>query len=187
MIQNLAVEVAHYSPLVTLVGLALITRKHEVPGHYWLIVAAFLVSTFTDTIRVVTEVPWVLTAFYPSVQLGLLGLAFGANWIPLVLLALSLPVIMFGIPTQGPELLVTTLGSAAVLWISRSSSLRSSMWAYCGGATAFYLLLALSREMWVGYSYHGCRLLAFALFLRAAYLGRATPRLVDGTAPLRQS
>lgn len=168
-----AMQVAHWSALVPTVGLIVNHRRgRSVPNFYWVVAAGFAVSFVADlfALNMVGEATWSVTSWYPALQLGLFGFAFGAVWIPIVTLLLA-GIVPYG---GGPEIVVTFVGSALVLLVSWGHRLTPAMVAYCFAGSVFYLLLSVELTtdwfMPLWYGYQVSRLFSFALFLRAAYL-----------------
>lgn len=170
MLQTVASEVAHWSALIPMALLLAFWRNADAP--YWLVAAGFAVSFVADSISLVFDGTWALYHVYPALQLGLFALAFGVRWaLPLLVAVAAFQV--FATPLAGPDVTVTLIGSVIVLYLARDHPLAWSMVAYCGLASVFYLLMVenlwAERFMtwWLGYQ--ASRLLAFALFGRAAW------------------
>jgi hypothetical protein len=143
------------------------------PSSYWLIALGFFVSFLGDMIalNLSGDITWVVTHFYPPLQLGLFALALGSIKVPIALLALT--AFPFGL--DRPEILITTLGSVAVIYLARQGPWLLIMLVYCGAGTLFYLGFSsetdnVQRFMEYWYPYQGARLIAFGLFVRQAVL-----------------
>lgn len=152
--------------------LFLLASRRDAPASYWLVALGFSVSVFADFGAEMLGGSWALTYVYPALQLGLFAWAFGAPAV-MALLVLIAGIQIVGMPLEGPEVWVTLLGSMLVIVLALDHPLLSSMVAYCGLATCFYLLLV--TELWrpafmpLWYGYQSARLLAFGLFGRAAW------------------
>lgn len=144
----------------------LIFRRDARP-EFWLVALGFMVSWFADAVNLFLDpAPWVVTHYYPALQLGMFGMAFGVWWSPMVLIggAMLIPIGM------EPEMIVTALGSVLILTYAeiRGGPLRAPIWAYCFVATIFYVLMGVWMTMGMWWGYQVSRMLAFVLFLRAA-------------------
>ena len=155
--------------LAPLVGL--IAFRRGAPPAYWLVALGFSVSFFADAGNILLGGSWVLTYIYPALQFGLFALAFGSRLIWALVALAGVQVV--ATPLSGPDMIVTAIGSVGALWAAHGHALFPTVVAYCFVATALYLVLV--TELWrpgympLWYSYQAARLVAFALFGRAAW------------------
>ena len=151
--------VLHWSALVPLL---LVLVRYDLPEPYKLVAVAFAVSWLADTVAFFTGMSWAVTQFYPGPQFALMTYALGSVLWPAVLFSLSLLP-----PYDGPDLLVHGVGALAVLRLARGP-LAASVRTY-GLATLLYLVLAVAFVYPIWYIYQGVRVVAFALFVKAAH------------------
>ena len=144
------------------------------PKAYRMVAVGFSVSWWADGIARLMGGSWDVVNFYPSIQLGLFAYAFGSVLVPAALFSLTLLP-----PFDRPDVLVTLVGSAAVLYLARGDALGPSMLAYAGVGSLLYLVLVWlmhiesERFMWFWPPYQAARLVAFGLFAGALYARRA--------------
>lgn len=166
-----ATVVAHFSALVPVAWV----HATQVRGSaYYLVAYGFFVSFAADVLVWTLGGSWAVLQWYPVVQFSLFAAAFGAWGIVLLLPWIAL-LQAWGVP--GPDMMVTALGSVAVLYVSDRHPLRASMLWYCGVASAMWILMVPAREspelfMWFWWPYQFARLTAFGLFARAALLNK---------------
>lgn len=162
------IELAHWSALAPI--LFLLAFRRDAGAAYWLVALAFAVSWFADFGAVLLGGSGALLFVYPALQIGLVGAAFGAPWLLLVLLAVAAVEILG--PMDAP-VWVTLVGSMAVVWMAADTRLAPTIMVYFGLGTALWLLMA--EDVWSErflawwYGYQSSRLLAFGLFGRAAW------------------
>lgn len=167
-------QLSHWSALIPICSLLLLkSTGRDCAPAYWLIAAGFFVSFLGDIVALTLggDWRWAVTHFYPALQLGLFALALGSIKVPIALLALT--AFPFGL--DRPEILITTLGSVAVIYLARQGPWFLVMIVYCGAGTLFYLGFSaetdnVQRFMEYWYPYQGARLIAFGLFVRQAML-----------------
>lgn len=146
--------------------LGLIVFKRDAPVKYWLVAFAFASSWFADWVASALSGSWSVLHFLPSIQLGLFAYAFGSVLVPAALFSMTLIP-----PYDAPDVLVTVVGSIAVLYLSMGDDLAPAMLAYAGVASALYIVLVMTmaseRFMWFWPPYQAARLVSFGLFTRA--------------------
>ena len=169
-------HVVHWASILPLALLiAYRHRGQSLPASYWLVASGFFVSFVADIVafNLYGNVTWVVTYFYPVIQLGLFALACDSILLAVVLVS-SLSLIR-PLDIDGPEIIVRTLGSIAIVCLARSGPWAHIMLVYCGLGTLFYLLFSTQIHdratfMLYWYPYQACRLAAFAMFIRKAFL-----------------
>lgn len=165
-------EIAHWSAAVPV--LYLLAFRRSAGREYRYVAAGFAVSWFADFGADLLGGSQALTFVYPALQFGLFADAFGASWVvwPLVIMTAAT---VLGTPLATPEAWVTLTGSMAVIYLSAGKPLGPAMIAFCGIATALYILgivpNAQDREAFMPwwYAYKVASIAAFALFCREAH------------------
>jgi len=156
---------------------ALAVRIRRGSTLYALVAAAFALSAIADLIALAlpAHATWAVSYILAPVQLGLIAWALGSTHWPVALLGLAVGQAVLGDLAQ-PDVLVTVVGSAGVLWLARNTALAWTLFTYCGVATACYVMMAAriddySAFMPWWYAYQTSRLAAFGLFGRAVWRG----------------
>lgn len=166
----LATHVSHFSALVPAAFVS-VRRVHD-RAFLW-VATAFAASFLADIAVLLSGHSWGVLAIYPVIQFGLFAAAFG-GWG----LAVLLPIVALvqHMAIGGPDLAVTAVGSAGVIYLVDRHPLRASMLAYCGVGSILWLLMIPARVspdvfMWFWWPYQLARLTAFGLFVKAAWKG----------------
>ncbi len=176
-------EIAHQMsllPLTVLSGLRL--GGHRCDPAYWWIAGAFAVSWLADTAAHWVN-PWTVTLVYPITQstiilAALLPRQATMRWLLVVGGVAVLAVVLDD--TRGPDLLLHTVASIAVVWAvfeewTLPSRLRAALLVYFGVGWLTWLIHAEWLVVATWYPYQLARLAGLGLFCYAAW--RCSPSL----------
>ncbi len=159
-------ELAHQIGLVPILAMLVMGRK--LPGMYWLVAVAFSVSWFADSLAHFSGGNWVAWHLLLPVQIWLVLLAFIDDRRAFAALALfMLAVLSWAWHGPGPDQLVITTGSIAILLVARGA-LAWPLYVYFGGGTVAYLVMTSGvggAMLPAWYCYQSCRLLSFIFFI----------------------
>lgn len=161
-------NVTHFAALLPA---AVVALGRDRSATYVLVAAAFAVSFLADLGVLLTGHSWSVLAIYPVLQFGLFAVAFGGAGLAILLCVVAL---LQAIGMPGPDMLVTGIGSIGVLYLATPHRLHASMLWYCGVASVCWLLMVPVRSnpdafMLAWWPYQAARLIAFGLFVRAAW------------------
>jgi hypothetical protein len=162
-------EIAHQSALVPLIALLWFGRG--LPRAYWLLGLAFAVSWIGDGVADAMGGSWLMVYLWMPVQFALIVVLFteSALWrVGSVVALFVLSGVSWTFSAPGPDMLVTLVGSIAVVSLVRGP-LCVPIYLYFGAGTVAYFmmasLLASPHFMVAWYVYQACRLTAYALFI----------------------
>ena len=165
---HLISEAAHQASLIPLLPLLLVFMwgGKILPAHL-LVAIAFFMSWIGDSFAFFFNGMWDASYFWLPVQMGLMLLAMKLHRV-LVLWAIAFATLLsFSVSFPGPELVITLLGSAGVLYLVRGP-LTLPGYLYFGGGTVMYLAMVgrIGSEHFMGawYGYQAFRLSAFVAF-----------------------
>lgn len=157
-------EPLHVAALIP--AFALVARGPvRLPGAFMLLALAFAASWVSDSVSFFLGNSWAGDYIVVPVQIGLVLMAVTEHRLLALGLLACLALLSAALTFPGPEVLVMTVGSGAIVLLVKGS-LSWPVWLYFGLGTALYLLMVGSGDFgtyWYGYQV--CRLGAFATFV----------------------
>lgn len=161
--------VAHHASLLPV--LFLLAFGRDLPARYWLVAIGWFISWFADSIGDFIGGAWWGWYLLLPVQVWFMLAAFvgpSERVFYAVALALLVPVSIIS-DAPGPEILITFIGSIAILWVARGP-LAIPLYIYFGLGTIAYASMIIAFQGGGDYLspwrlYRDCRLLAFLTFI----------------------